>query len=215
MWWRNVEGVEGLKQTMKQRQSYFLACILVLIGILAGCGNTTPDDTAVNNGKSATKSQDTTKQDSLQESNSKGISNETIKVGVLYISDPDEGSGYSYTHDLGIIGMQDNLDLSADQIERKIVDDVEDRGYTIQVYANDRTGNIKRSDRTVLVRFYVDEDYKSICFSFAKADAPYEFGYDAPLTLPLDEDIEMIANQSHKDAVELFKVFEKINQEYK
>jgi basic membrane protein A len=46
----------------------------------------------------------------LQESNSKGISKETIKVGVLYISDPDEGSGYSYTHDLGIIGMQDNLD---------------------------------------------------------------------------------------------------------
>jgi hypothetical protein len=25
---------------------------------------------------------------------------------------------------------------------------VEDRGYTIQVYANDRTGNIKRSDET-------------------------------------------------------------------
>jgi basic membrane protein A len=122
MWWRNVEEVEGLKQ----RQSYFLACILVLIGILAGCGNTTPDDTAVNSSERATKSQDTTKQDSLQESNSKGISKETIKVGVLYISDPDEGSGYSYTHDLGIIGMQDNLDLSADQIERKIVDDGDD-----------------------------------------------------------------------------------------
>jgi hypothetical protein len=92
---------------------------------------------------------------------------------------------------------------------------VEDREYTVQVYANDRAGNIKRSDRTVLVRFDVDEDYKSIHFLFAKADAPYEFGYDAPLTLPLDEDIEMIANHSHKDAVELFKVFEKINQEYK
>jgi hypothetical protein len=25
---------------------------------------------------------------------------------------------------------------------------VEDRGYTVQVYANDRTGNIKRSDET-------------------------------------------------------------------
>ena len=52
-----------------------------------------------------------------------GISKENIKVGVLYISDPDEGSGYSYTHDLGIVGMQENLGLSDDQIERKIVDD--------------------------------------------------------------------------------------------
>ena len=42
---------------------------------------------------------------------------------MLYISDPDEGSGYSYTHDLGIVGMQENLGLSDDQIERKIVDD--------------------------------------------------------------------------------------------
>ncbi len=52
-----------------------------------------------------------------------GIAKDEIKVGVLYISDPAEGSGYSYTHDLGIIGMQDNLGLSDDQVERKIVDD--------------------------------------------------------------------------------------------
>lgn len=54
-----------------------------------------------------------------------GISKEDIKVGVLYISDPSEGSGYSYTHDLGILGMQSNLGLSDDQIERKIVDDAD------------------------------------------------------------------------------------------
>ena len=52
-----------------------------------------------------------------------GIAKEDIKVGVLYISDPAEGSGYSYTHDLGIQGMQENLGLSSDQIVRKIVDD--------------------------------------------------------------------------------------------
>lgn len=57
-----------------------------------------------------------------------GISKDQIKVGVLYLSDPDEGSGYSYTHDLGVKGMQENLLLSDDQIERKIVDDTDEDG---------------------------------------------------------------------------------------
>ena len=39
---------------------------------------------------------------------------------------PAEGSGYTYTHDQGIIGMQKNLGLSDDQIVRKIsVDDTD------------------------------------------------------------------------------------------
>ena len=53
-----------------------------------------------------------------------GIPKEEIKVGVIHLSDPAEGSGYTYTHDQGIIGMQQNLGLSDDQIVRKIsVDD--------------------------------------------------------------------------------------------
>jgi basic membrane protein A len=102
--------MEG-NESMKRRRNYLLVCVLMLIGILAGCGKTTPDDVAVN------------ETDSNETSTSNGIPKETIKIGVLYISDPDEGSGYSYTHDLGIIGMQDNLGLSSEQIERKIVDD--------------------------------------------------------------------------------------------
>ena len=46
---------------------------------------------------------------------------------MLYLSDPSEGSGYSYTHDLGVKGMQENLLLSDDQIERKIVDDSDEK----------------------------------------------------------------------------------------
>ena len=49
-----------------------------------------------------------------------GIPKDEIKVGVLHLSDPAEGSGYTYTHDLGIQGMQQNLGLSDDQIVRKI-----------------------------------------------------------------------------------------------
>ena len=42
-----------------------------------------------------------------------------IKVGVLHLSDPEEGSGYTYTHDIGIQGMKQNLGLSDEQIVRK------------------------------------------------------------------------------------------------
>lgn len=80
---------------------------------MTGCGaaNGTTDDVATNDGGSQTES----------ETGSGGISKDNIKVGVLYISDPSEGSGYSYTHDLGVKGMQSNLGLKEDQIERKIV----------------------------------------------------------------------------------------------
>ncbi|MBQ2967712.1 MAG: BMP family ABC transporter substrate-binding protein [Clostridia bacterium] len=43
-----------------------------------------------------------------------------LKIGVIHIGDPADGSGYSYTHDLGIQGMQKNLGLSDDQIVRKL-----------------------------------------------------------------------------------------------
>ena len=52
------------------------------------------------------------------------IAKEDIKVGVIHIGDPATGSGYSYAHDQGIVGMQQTLGLSDDQIVRKLnVDD--------------------------------------------------------------------------------------------
>ncbi len=47
-------------------------------------------------------------------------SDDTFKVGVIHIGDPADGSGYSYTHDVGIVEMQKNLGLSDDQIIRKL-----------------------------------------------------------------------------------------------
>lgn len=44
---------------------------------------------------------------------------EDVKVGVIHIGNPADGSGYSYTHDLGIQDMQANLGLTDDQIIRK------------------------------------------------------------------------------------------------
>ena len=48
-----------------------------------------------------------------------GVPAEDIKVGVIHIGDPAAGSGYSYTHDQGIVAMQQTLGLSDSQIIRK------------------------------------------------------------------------------------------------
>ncbi len=53
-----------------------------------------------------------------------GIPVEDIKVGVVHIGDPADGTGYSYMHDQGIVGMQKELGLSDDQIFRVLnIDD--------------------------------------------------------------------------------------------
>ena len=105
-----------------------ICMILALVGLLTGCGSQSkvPDDYATNEGYQTEKADaksDTETNTAETTAAAAGIAKEDIKVGVLYISAPAEGSGYSYTHDLGIQGMQENLGLSSDQIVRKIVDD--------------------------------------------------------------------------------------------
>ncbi len=92
-----------------------LFVLILSLSLLCSCGNTRIDDYATNKGY---------EQSSVTENTGKGIPKEEIKVGVLHISDPAEGGGYSYTHDIGIQGMQENLGLRDDQIVRKLnVDD--------------------------------------------------------------------------------------------
>ena len=43
----------------------------------------------------------------------------TVKIGVIHIGNPADGSGYTYAHDQGIVGMQKELGLKDDQIVRK------------------------------------------------------------------------------------------------
>ncbi len=47
------------------------------------------------------------------------IAKEDIKIGVIHIGNPADGSGYSYAHDLGIQGMQQTFGLDDSQIVRK------------------------------------------------------------------------------------------------
>ena len=81
-----------------------LVCSVAMMAMLmAGCGG--------NN--------DTETPSTGDDSSASGISAENVKVGVIHIGDPATGSGYSYTHDQGIVAMQENLGLSDEQIVRK------------------------------------------------------------------------------------------------
>lgn len=101
---------------MKKLLNILLAGAMVLS--LAACGG----DTGTSAGEPASASTGTSESASA----TGGIPKDEIKVGVIHLSDPAEGSGYTYTHDQGIIGMQQNLGLADDQIVRKIsVDDTD------------------------------------------------------------------------------------------
>lgn len=106
-------------------------CIALALwaSMLCGCGTSEkPDDYATNQGYSVTEGIDSTESSytDTMTGNTNGIAKEDIKIGVLYITDPGEGSGYSYTHDLGIVAMEKNLGLSDGQVVRKIADDSDD-----------------------------------------------------------------------------------------
>lgn len=107
--------VRGGKKMKEMRKHRSLLIFSVCIFLLSACSSKSIDDYATNKGYEQNKE---------AADNVKGISKEDIKIGVLHISDPAEGSGYSYTHDIGIQGMQENLGLSDEQIIRKLnVDD--------------------------------------------------------------------------------------------
>jgi basic membrane protein A len=47
------------------------------------------------------------------------VAKDKVKVGVIHIGNPADGSGYTYAHDQGIVGMQKALGLQDSQIIRK------------------------------------------------------------------------------------------------
>ena len=50
----------------------------------------------------------------------------------MHLTSPEDGNGYTYTHDLGIQGLERNLGLSKEQIVRKLNVDDTDEAATIQ-----------------------------------------------------------------------------------
>lgn len=122
---------KGMRETWRRIAAIVMGCML-----FTGCGVTAEvDDYATNQGSYAKQSDSGEAQtDSQTEEStaSTGIPKDQIKVGVLHLSDPADGSGYTYTHDLGIQGMQQNLGLSNEQIIRKNNVDDSDEAATKQ-----------------------------------------------------------------------------------
>lgn len=82
--------------------------VLLLLCLLAACS-----DTAASSASVAASSTPTVKGELAPP-------NKDIKIGVVYITDPAEGIGYSFAHDKGIRDMQLQLELENHQIVRKI-----------------------------------------------------------------------------------------------
>ncbi len=98
---------------MKKFLSAILATTMSLT-LLAACGGTdtsSPADDAADAGDTSTPAASTGVMPA--------IAKEDIKVGVIHITDPAEGSGYTYTHDVGIVEMQNAVGLEDSQIIRK------------------------------------------------------------------------------------------------
>lgn len=106
---------------MKKRMIKLTGVMLLIASfVFGGCGKSSQlDDYATNEGSDSVEEGTEAVADNTS-GDTGGIPKDEIKVGVIHLSDPAEGSGYTYTHDLGIQGMQQNLNLSDDQIVRKI-----------------------------------------------------------------------------------------------
>lgn len=108
---------------MKKGLRYKLLSMLALCMMMTACSDGRIDDFATNDGyekEQLTAQEGGSELQGSDESKGNGIAKEDIRIGVLHISDPAEGSGYTYTHDLGIQGMQENLGLQDSQIVRKL-----------------------------------------------------------------------------------------------
>ena len=107
--------------SMRHKRLSVIIALLMCSLLMAGCaGSTAIDDYAVNDGYELTGSgSNKASQTNATGGSAAGIAKDKIKVGVIHLSDPAEGSGYTYTHDIGIQGMQQNLGLSDSQIVRK------------------------------------------------------------------------------------------------
>ena len=68
--------------------------------LLAGCGAQTEIDDYATNSVDGSDEQGTESSVAGDNTTSTGIPKDEIKVGVIHLSDPADGSGHTYTHDL-------------------------------------------------------------------------------------------------------------------
>jgi len=105
---------------MKKKLLSVILSVSMVAVMLAGCGSAAPAEGAADE---AVVEEAATDEAPAEDAAATGlfpaVAKEDLKVGVIHITDPAEGSGYTYTHDLGIQGMQKALGLDDSQIIRK------------------------------------------------------------------------------------------------
>ncbi|MDF2675861.1 MAG: rane protein Bmp family [Bacillota bacterium] len=92
----------------------FLSLILALSLVFSLTACSPKQDT-----KQEPAKEETTKEETSTQGKMPAVAKEDIKVGVIHIGNPADGSGYTYAHDQGIVGMQKALGLDDSQIIRK------------------------------------------------------------------------------------------------
>ncbi len=97
---------------MKKKILGALLSIAMIGALLTGCGQQQGEVE-----KETSQKEDSA--DKKAEGGFKPVEKEDLKVGIIHIGDPADGSGYSYAHDLGIVEMQKELGLEDNQIIRK------------------------------------------------------------------------------------------------
>lgn len=103
---------------MKKLISLISALTLVLT-VSTACGSKAPTAPAVETPAAETPAEGITPVETKTEGIFDSIAKEDIKVGVIHIGNPADGSGYTFAHDQGIVGMQKELGLEDSQIIRK------------------------------------------------------------------------------------------------
>ena len=103
---------------MRKVVSVLLSAAMAL-SLCAGCSSSSSDtaDTKAAEEKGADAAD--TEAGEAAEGVMPAVAKEDLKVGVIHIGNPADGSGYSYTHDQGIVAMQKAVGLEDDLIIRK------------------------------------------------------------------------------------------------
>lgn len=113
---------------MKKVVSVLLSATMAL-SLCAGCSSAPAPETAETGAE--TEAADTEaaaeagKEGEAAEGVMPAVAKEDLKVGVIHIGNPADGSGYSYAHDQGLIAMEEALGVDDSQVIRKnnIADD--------------------------------------------------------------------------------------------
>jgi len=101
---------------MKKLLSIVLVLLLTL-SLMTGCGS--EGQAEVPKGGQEEKPSEGGQEEKPSDGETPAIAKENIKIGVIHIGNPADGSGYTYAHDQGIVEMQKEFGLSDSQIIRK------------------------------------------------------------------------------------------------